>query len=233
LRFRPTLLPTLMTVPALLVLLGLGAWQLQRLEWKEGLIAERRAGLAAAPIALPRRFDAAELSHRRVRLAGSFRHEYELYLGARVHKGISGTEVLTPLRLDDGRTIMVNRGWVPLTRRDPATRPESLDPGRVEIAGILRPEQLDGGWLGPRNDAAAGHWFFYEVPAMARWLGLDLLPAVVEALPGADPDRLPVGRTPEVTLVSNHLQYAITWFALALVLAVIYVVYHLGRDRKA
>ncbi|MDP6708991.1 MAG: SURF1 family cytochrome oxidase biogenesis protein, partial [Alphaproteobacteria bacterium] len=98
-RFRPTLLPTLMTLPALLVLLGLGGWQLQRLEWKEGLIAERQARLAAAPIALPPRFDAAPLAHRRVHLAGTFRHEAEIHLGARVHKGISGIEVLTPLRL--------------------------------------------------------------------------------------------------------------------------------------
>ena len=231
-RFRPTLLPTLVTLPALLVLLGLGSWQLQRLDWKEALIAEREAGLRAAPVRLPATPDLADVAHRRVTVAGRFLHEGELFFGARVHKGVSGVEVLTPLRLDDGRIVLVNRGWVPLKRRDRAERSESLDRGRGEIAGVLRPERRASGWLAPRNDAAAGYWFFYEVGAMARHLGLDLLPAVLEALPGPDPARLPVGRLPETSLASNHLQYAITWYALALALAVIYLIYHFRREEE-
>ncbi len=231
-RFRPSLWPTLLTLPTLVVLAGFGSWQLQRLDWKETLIAEREAGMAAAAINLPATAELASFVHRRVAVAGSFLHDSELSFGARVHEGVSGIEILTPLRLEDGRIVLVNRGWVPLKLADRSRRPESLDRGRVAVAGVLRPAQHSTGWLGPRNDAAAGHWFFYEVAAMARHLGLDLPPVVIEALPSSDPARLPVGRMPATSLTSHHLQYAITWYALALVLAAIYLIYHLRREES-
>src|SRR5260221_5073438 len=110
--FRPTLWPTVFTIPALLVLIGLGTWQVERLHWKERLIAERQAGVAAPPVALPRsREEARELEFRRVRLGGQFLHEKELYLAATNDTGTVGKHVLTPLRLDDWSVVLVNRGF--------------------------------------------------------------------------------------------------------------------------
>lgn len=230
-RFRPTLVPTLVTLPALVALLALGTWQLHRLAWKEALIAERESQLAAPPLPLPAFEGAppASLAHRRVRLSGRFLSDKSLFYGSRVVREAPGVEILTPLRLADGRIIMVNRGWVPLDRKAPESRPESLPQGRVEVTGILRPSLKQGGWFTPDADLAEGHWYFYDTAGMARYLGLDLLPAVVEALPGAEPGRLPVAREGKVELVNNHLQYALTWYALALALLVIYVRYHLKR----
>src|SRR5690606_15903161 len=86
--FRPTLWPTLFTVPAVLILLGLGTWQLQRLEWKEALIAERAARTTAPPVVLSSETalpadDLSELQYRRVVATGEFLHDKEMYLAAR------------------------------------------------------------------------------------------------------------------------------------------------------
>ena len=87
-RLRPQLWPTLFTLPALIALIGLGTWQVQRLHWKDALIAEREAGLAAPPLGLAAigKFSAS-LEHRRVRLAGTFRHDREMHLVARGYRG--------------------------------------------------------------------------------------------------------------------------------------------------
>lgn len=122
-RFEPRWAPSLAALLGVLVLLGLGTWQLERLEWKETLIAEYLARRAAPPIALPDPIgDPVALDNRRVRLVGRFLHDRELYLGARSYKDEVGFHVVTPFRLDDGRAVMVDRGWVPARSRFPAWR---------------------------------------------------------------------------------------------------------------
>ena len=121
--FRPTFWPTLLTVSMLAVLVGLGTWQLQRLEWKTQLIAERDAGLAAAALSLPADDgQLAALEFRKVTARGRFLHDRELYVGSRTNHGKAGYHVLTPLQVEDGTVLLVNRGWVPLDRHDPASR---------------------------------------------------------------------------------------------------------------
>ena len=113
--FRPTLWPTLITIPALAILLALGTWQLQRLEWKTALIAEREAALQAPPVALPDDPAALrQMDFRRIRVSGEFLHGRSLLLSARSYQGRPGSHLLTPLRLETGRVLMVNRGWIPL-----------------------------------------------------------------------------------------------------------------------
>lgn len=228
-RFRPTLVPTLVALPMLAVLLGLGAWQLHRLAWKEALIAERESRLAAPPVPLPAFADAGAqaLAHRRFTLRGSFLADKSLSYGSRAVDGRLGVELLTPFRLEDGRIVLVNRGWVP-----DAARAMPPPAGTVEVVGVLRPARAEGNWFTPEPDLRRGHWFLYDTRGMAAHLGLDLLPGVVEALPGPDPGVLPLARAPKVEIRNEHLQYAITWFALALALATIYVLYHLKRERR-
>src|SRR5207302_971607 len=123
-RFQPRLAPTMFTIPAVAVLVALGVWQLQRLEWKGRLIAERAAAVAAAPVAPPRTLaEARSLEFHPVVAEGVFLHDKEIYLNAIGGKGGAGFDVLTPLRETDGRIVFVNRGFVPTERKDPATRP--------------------------------------------------------------------------------------------------------------
>ena len=224
-RFHPTRWATAMALPALVVLLGLGTWQLQRLAWKTDLIAYREAQLAAPPITLPTDLgDAGEtlaaLDHRRVMVTGAFLHDREIYLAAS-RRGRVGFAIITPLRRTGGATVLVNRGWVPATAREAALRPEGQVAGEVTVEGIVRPAARQN-WLTPDNDTAKNYWFWLDVPAMAQFAGVEAPPLVVEAGPAPIPGGLPIGKQARVDLPNDHLGYALTWYALAAALAVIY-----------
>lgn len=234
LRFRPTLWPTVFTVPVLLILLGLGTWQLDRLQWKEALIAERQAGFAAVATPLPADDAAARgLLWRRVSITGTFRHDQELYLAARSMRGNVGYHVLTPFDRTDGKTVLVNRGWVSNEKKDPANRAQGQAAGTVTLEGIATP----GGqrnWLTPENDAAKNVWLWTDIPAMAQQLGRPLQPVVVEALAApANPGGFPIGGQTRIDLPNDHLSYAITWYLIAAGLIGIYIAYHLRRPAPA
>jgi|HigsolmetaGSP11D_1036233.scaffolds.fasta_scaffold08751_3 surfeit locus 1 family protein len=230
-RFRPTLWPTLFLVPMLAVLLGLGTWQLDRLEWKTALLDMIRERTQAPPVTMPARFDdPAAWNYRPVRVEGRFLHDRELFLTGRVHDGQAGYHVVTPLLRTDaaapGQEILVNRGWIPADRRPPETRPESRPEGVVAVDGLLRipPER---GWMQPDNDPGANLWYWTDLPAMAVAAGLrSAPPLILEAGPGA-PGALPVGGQTRIDIPNNHLEYALTWFGFAATLLVIYVIYHL------
>lgn len=226
-RFRPTLRSTLATLAAVLVLVALGTWQMQRLEWKTALIARIEARTAAAPVPLPARIDdPAAWDFRPVRVTGRFLHDREMYLSGRTHQGQVGVEVVTPLLRPDGPAVLVNRGWVPLDRRDPASRPEGLPDGTVTVEGIAR-APTGPGWMQPDNQPDDNLWFWVDPDAMAAFAGLtQVAPVIVVAAAQEDPGLLPVGGRARLDIPNNHLQYALTWYGLAAVLIVIYVVYH-------
>lgn len=232
--FRPTFWPTVITVPALFVLLGLGAWQVERLYWKEGVIAERKERTTAEPVALPAAGAPlppaafVDLDYRRATATGEFLHEHEMYLAARTMAGAVGYQVVTPLRLGDGSFVLVNRGWVPNERKDPASRAEGQVNGVVTVDGAMRAPGTQH-WLQPDNEPAKNLWFWSDISAMAQHAGVapaQLVPVYLEAGAAPNPGGLPIGGQTKVELPNDHLQYAITWFALAIGLAVIYVLYH-------
>jgi surfeit locus 1 family protein len=227
--FRPSLVPTLMTVPAVLVLLGLGTWQVQRLHWKEGLIAQREAMVAAPPIAPPQtRAEAEQNEFRRVADEGALLNDREIYLAAASDSGESGYQVLTPLREPGGRVIFVNRGFVPLPLKDPTRRAAGELSGVVHIAGLLRvPPNEKPTFFLPDNRPDLDLWFWVDLPAMAHAAGVpDAAPFYIDADKTPNPGGWPRGGVTLLELPNNHLQYAITWYALAVALIVIYVVYH-------
>jgi len=235
-RFRPTLWPTLFTVPALILLLGLGTWQVERLQWKEGLIATRTTRSSGPPIALPAdSADPASYEFSKTALAGRFLNDKEIYLAARSLNGNTGFHVVTPFLLDDGRAILIDRGWIPLDRKDPTTRAEGELAGRVSVDGLLRSSQKQS-WLVPDNDPKMNVWFYVDVPAMAREAGLArVAPYFIEAGPAKNPGGYPIGGQSHIELPNNHLEYAITWYSFAVSLAVIYFLYHrnLAREEEA
>ena len=135
LRFRPGLWPSLATLLGLILLAGLGSWQVERLHWKEGLIAERAARLAAPATPLPAAADWPAWDFRKVELRGTFRHDLEQLFGASTHEGRLGHHVLTPLLREGGSAVLVDRGWVPTDRAHPAARREGQIEGPVTITG--------------------------------------------------------------------------------------------------
>jgi len=225
--FRPRLVPTLIAVPGVLLLLGLGTWQVARLAEKAALNAYRAERVEAPAVALPARVvDPAEFDFRRVTLVGAFGHDRELYLNARSQRGNAGYHILTPLIRDGAPPVLINRGWVPYDRKNPDRRAEGQVHGASRVEGILRREPRRG-WLMPDNDAAKNEWFWYDLSAMAQAAGFaDLAPFYVEAAATPNPGGFPIGGQTIVELPSPHLQYAVTWYALAVALAVIYVMWH-------
>lgn len=232
-RLRLNFWMTVCMVPALALLVGLGVWQLHRLQWKEALIADRAARLAKPPVALSAvpatGWRAYEL--RRVVARGRFLYDKTMEIVSQSYRDQTGVHVITPLLLADGSgTLLVNRGWAP---RDKERRPGEFrrPDGIVEITGVLRAAGRTNPWA-PDNEPAKGVWFFPDPPAMAKVAGLaNARPFLIEAVRRAGDDSYPVGGQTVTKIRNQHLQYAITWFSLAIALVVIYVLYHVKRYR--
>jgi surfeit locus 1 family protein len=222
------------TLLALITLVALGTWQLERLAWKRDLIATRAAQLAAPAEALP---DAAEdwraWDFRLAIVQGEFRHDLEQLFGVAAIDGRVGHHVLTPLVRPDGMAVLIDRGWVPADQAHPAARRAGQLEGPVRIAGIARYRGDDRpGWFTPDNRPEQGLWYWYDLGALERAFGLQLLPVVVEADATPNPGGLPIGGRTRSELPNNHLQYAITWYGLAAGLLVIWVSFGLARGRR-
>ena len=230
-RFRPTLWSSVAAAAAFAVLVGLGTWQVHRLQWKEEIIAHREARLAEAPVALGGiTGEDADIAFRRARATGRFLHAEEFLVANRVRKGRAGFDVVTPLRIGAADHILVNRGWVPHDRADPATRQKGQIPGTVAVTGVLRRPGKSNRWI-PDNDPSARVWYFVEPAAMAAAASLAGVRDVFLVADAArNPGGFPVGRRIGVEIANRHLEYALTWYGLALVLAVIYALFNWRRE---
>jgi surfeit locus 1 family protein len=232
LRFRPLLVPTLCLIPALALLLSLGVWQLERLQEKEALIASVEAGLKAPAMPLDQvvKSGIAGAEWRRVRISGHFLHDREQYLFAQGPSGALGVQIITPLVLPDGRAVLVDRGFVPDALHDPVRRVQGQTPGEISLTGILRISQRPGAFT-PAPDPKARLWFVKDVPAIAKAARVTALPVLIEADATPNKGGWPLGGQTRVDFPNDHLQYAITWFGLALTLLAVYLLYHHSRGR--
>jgi surfeit locus 1 family protein len=229
--FRPQLWPTVFTAPALLLLLALGSWQIQRLHWKEGLIAQRQAAISAAPTAAPSTLEEARgMEFRHVTDEGVFLHDREIFLGATSEAGRQGYQILTPLLEPGGRFVFVNRGFIPAELKDPAKRAAGQIAGTVRVQGLLRlPPAGRPAWFLPDNRPDLNYWFWVDLPAMSAAAKLDpdrVAPFYIDADASPNPGGWPKGGITRLALPNDHLQYAITWFSLAVALMVIYFLFH-------
>ena len=230
-RFRPTLWSTVAAGAAFAVLVGLGTWQVHRLQWKEEIIAFREAQLREAPVALDGTSgENADIAFRRARATGRFLHANEFLIANRVRKGRAGFDVVTPLRIAAADHVLVNRGWVPSERADPGARQAGQIPGTVTVTGVLRRPGKSSRWV-PDNDPTGGVWFFVEPGAMGAAASLAGVRDVFLVADAArNPGGFPVGRRVGVKIANRHLEYALTWYGLALVLTVIYVLFNWRRE---
>lgn len=220
---------------------ALGTWQVQRLHWKQALIARIEARVHAAPMPAPGPerwpgISAESDEYRRVRVAGTFLYELSSLVQASTALG-SGYWVMTPLRVADGSIVLINRGFIPAGAagrvRNGAAQTVSeagaaAGPGVSTVTGLLRISEPDGAFL-RRNDPSADRWYSRDVQAIAVARGLSrVAPYFVDAgaekkaaggpaLEGAFAD--PVGGLTVITFHNNHLIYVLTWYALALMVA--------------
>jgi len=172
--------------------------------------------------ALTRDVNRADDEYRHVRATGRFLHDRETLVQATTELG-SGYWVLTPLRMADGRSLLVNRGFVtPAQQKQRAARRESgpAEPAEsVTVTGLLRMTEPRGALLRD-NDPGADRWYSRDVQAIALARGLsDVAPYFVDADAGAAAPGGPVGGLTVIAFPNNHLVYALTWYGLALMIA--------------
>ena len=239
---RSLILPGLATLVALAILLGLGTWQLQRKAWKEGLIQQIETRAYGEPGSLlPEaewdgwRADRDEF--RKVRVTGTFLHEleapvYGLAPGTRQGAPLQGYYVLTPLKLSTGAIVIVNRGIVPTELKDPAARPQGQVQGDATVTGLVRAPEARNPFT-PKDDPARNIWFSRDPQAIAEARGLGrVAPFLIDADATPNPGGWPRGGQTQLTLPNNHLQYALTWYGLALTLIGVFAAFAWKRVKS-
>lgn len=232
-QFRPLPVLSVFTIGALVILIGLGLWQLERREEKHALIAEMAHRMIAPAESIEALLiNEAEAPFRHATAHGTFEHAQESYVFAprTTETGTHlGYKVITPLRLTAGALVMVDRGWVPEEQRSPRARLKGQTDREVTIRGLLKPPRAPGMFT-PDPNTVEHIWYVHDITAMTAAYGVK--PATMlylEASMSEPGGPIPLSETPEIP--DNHLAYAITWFGLAIVLVVIYFVFHRARGR--
>jgi surfeit locus 1 family protein len=222
----------------LAVMIGLGTWQMQRREWKLGLIEQIESRAHGEAISLSRAKEFwqknRDVEYYRVLLVGQFRHELEHHLYT-ILDGKAGWRVITPLVTASGDVVLVDRGYVPDELKDPATRKAGQVTGTVELIGLAR-AAVTPSWFTPKGDSRRNQWFARDVEAMAGTLPKGMAdrvaPFLIEAEAGPLPGGWPRGGVTQLNLSNRHLEYALTWYGLAVTLLVIAVLVTRSRSRQ-
>lgn len=206
---RRMILPLLFGLAGCAILIALGSWQMQRLAWKQAILAQISARLADTPVALPVVPDPTVDKYLPVRVAGRFTGTGIDVLASLRGVG-AGYRVIAAFQTDDGRRIMIDRGFLPEDQRD--------RPRKATVASILGtlhwPDETDS--FTPPPDTARAIWFARDVPAMAAVLQTEPVLIVAREATGDGITPLPVDTQ---GIANNHLNYAVTWFSLAAVWA--------------
>lgn len=205
------------------ILVGLGIWQLQRLDWKESVLAQIESRIAADPEPLPQVVDPEAKRYQPVQLSGEFLPGALRVLVSQKQVG-AGYRLISPFRTDEGRVVLLDRGFIPVAQKDltPGTGP-------AEVRGNLHwPDDRNSST--PENDEAGNTWFARDIGPMSEALQTEPLLVVARSVTPADPaiTPLPVSIT---GIPNDHLQYALTWFSLAGVWLVM-TAHFLWRQRK-
>jgi surfeit locus 1 family protein len=238
-REKRLLWPGIATLVAMAALIALGNWQMQRLAWKEGLIAAIASRTHAEPVPLATVEERArrgeDVEYTRVSLQGQLLNDREIHLYALDDADGPGFDVITPLRLSDGGIALVNRGFVPNDLKDPAKRASGQLAGDVTVTGLVRRADNPSIFI-PGNDVVRNIWYWRDIDAMAATAGPDanrvhryIVDAEASPVP---PGGWPRGGTTRLELPNRHLEYALTWYGLAAALLGVFAAFAVTRWRQ-
>ncbi|WP_209011626.1 SURF1 family protein [Roseibium aggregatum] len=244
--FRKLLWPFIAAVCALAVLLKLGFWQVDRLAWKEALIAKVAEDLQMDPVPAPGpdqwpAMDLDEADYRHVMTGGHFLDgAAQYYIALSQAKGKysgPGYFIYSPFETGEGWLVMVNRGFIPQDlppdiKKEVFTPP----PGTVRIEGVLRRSEKPN-WATPETDVKNRIWFARDTEDMASILGVPdekLAPYSIDLDARYTPaSGLPQAGETIVKFKNDHLGYALTWFGLAATLVGVFLTYAVSLLRRA
>ena len=218
---RRLALPLLFGITGVAILLSLGVWQMQRLAWKEAALAQIDARIGAMPVDLPAAPNPEADRFLPVTVTGELTGEFVDVLVSRKEFG-AGFRVIAVLVAKDGRRVLIDRGFLPEMSRGLPREATAL-----EVTGnLLWPDEVDG--FTPAPDAKTGIWFARDLPAMATALHAEPILIVARSDTGDGIDPMPVDSS---AIPNDHLNYAITWFSLAIAWAGMTVLL-LWRNRR-
>ncbi|MGI9406184.1 MAG: SURF1 family protein [Hyphomicrobiaceae bacterium] len=231
---------TIFALGALAVLIGLGTWQMQRLAWKRDLIAKIEARTTQTPLdladVLRRRQETGDIEYLPVRLEGTYQHERARHVYA-LYAGKPAWHVYTPLKTGEGRYVFVNRGAVPDTVIAAGKALDIAPVGRVVVTGLVRQPPATTSAFTPGNEPERNRFYWRDFTNMVASIhdktDVSFAPFFIDQAAPANgsPAGWPRAGTTRVRLPNRHLEYAITWYGLALALAGVYGFFVLGRMR--
>jgi surfeit locus 1 family protein len=216
-KFQPPLSAMICALLAFTILIGLGTWQIKRLEWKTALLAEISARMEKPPVPLPEKLDnPASWEYRRATMTGHFIYNHEFLIKPRTLDGVSGYHMLVPFARLSGGTVMVNRGWISDELMTKAYRPQDT----IQIEGIIQLPHKS--YWTPPNAPQKNDWYWPDVGAMAAAAQLKNVAPVIFTISTAKPGVYPVAGEVELNIPNDHKQYAIFWFLMAFASQVIF-----------
>lgn len=224
----------LFLIACIALLYGLGNWQIKRMHWKTALLAKYQTEYARDPLDNP--FDGEILKEIALQspamaygsVRGQFHHDLEILIGPRTHDGNPGYHIVTPFSIaGGGGRVLVNRGWVPLDKANPATRFDSQSEGMVTLTGMVRPPDKPNPFT-PDNDPANHTWYSVNPHDIALAVNMPDFPDVVFYAETQDPpleNGYPLMMTTRTLPNNKHLQYALFWFTMAALFTIMPLTY--------
>ncbi len=237
---RNLLWPGLCAVVAFAILVWLGGWQMQRLQWKSDILAKIAARVHAAPTPLPppsqwQKLADSDYEYTRVHVSGTFDHTREALIFRSIGDDSRqpGYHVITPLRITGtDHHILINRGFVTEAMKTPASRAAGQIEGEQQITGLLRALEARTPFT-PDDRPDIGLWFTRNPQAIARYINVDnAAPFSIDADGSAHPGGWPKGNTTVVNIRNDHLAYAMTWYGLAATIIIVFGVFAWSRIKS-
>lgn len=222
-----TIIIVVSMIIGIVVLCGLGSWQVKRLYWKEELIAKVQQRTSLAPMEINNFLDRQMVEdnwpYSPITAKGTYDHSNEIYFFTTSIEGKSGWNINTPMLLENGKYLIVNRGFVPYDMRNPADREQGQVEGLQELTGFVRvPKKEKPNDFFPENipEKREIYWRDYQLMTelMGNNEGREFVPFFVDANDSPISGGFPKGGTTIIAFSNSHLQYAVTWYGLALAL---------------
>ncbi len=223
---------SLFCLASFLCLVALGVWQLERLKWKKSRIEYINLQLSLPAISFPISSDDindVDNEYRLIHLYGTLMNTQDMYVGPKYFDSVPGFHLITPMMMFDGTIVLVNRGWVPTLKKyediGSVYRPSEI----VSLIGMMRKGDKSGAFT-PDNDPTQGLWYWTDLKSMVesvRQLNQENItrPVLVEVIEEEKTEKYPAPFSKQITIRNDHLGYAITWFSLAFVVLVMYMVH--------
>ena len=234
-KFRPILWPTIFSIFSLIILLSLGSWQVYRLIWKNELISNYLNKFNSEIIKYDENFIySSGLQYRRINIKGKFKNDKEILIIGKTFEGNAGFHLVTPLITENNKIYLINRGWISEKYKLQNSRPFTIDNGIINIDGIIRKPQQKGYFV-PENDPLGNFWFTIKPLEIKKALKLDNTNFeknfYISSIRDSKKLTLPIGVSGTPNFRNQHLSYAITLYSLALVLTIIYFIFHHKENR--